>query len=200
MVSGISEIMLGQTDRYTTAYSVESALLEGSVRFKQYYNMGKECLRRDALIDLLLIKHFGNPLVEASLVGGVAPSDMFSIDEINNETEFSIEPNTAQINRETDRQRWLMIRELFYPTLSPKGRWEVDSRILKLMGVAKPEEILGEKPTEEEEELAKQQVMENAAQMVAMQQLAQLAPPNGAQRSSEAYGGMPPSIVGGEPS
>jgi hypothetical protein len=191
MVSGISEIMLGQPDRYTTAYSVESALLEGSVRFKQYYNMGKECLRRDALMDLLLIKQYGNPLIEASLVGGVAPSDMFTEDELYHETEFSIEPNTAQVNRETDRQRWLMIRELFYQTLSPKGRWEIDSRILKLMGVAKPEEILGEKPTEEEEALAQQQVMDTASQMVAMQQLASLA-------QGVPSGGVPPSM-GGEP-
>ena len=149
MISGVSEIMQGQPPSpYATAYAVEATLLEGSVKFKQHFQLGKEALIRDAILDLLFIKRYGDPLFETTALGKPTPMAFFTEDDIIQQTQFQIEPNTTQINRETDRQRWLAIRELFYPTLPPSGKWEIDAHILKLMGVSKPEVILGEKPSD----------------------------------------------------
>jgi hypothetical protein len=37
-----------------------------------------------------------------------------------------------------------------YDQLPPEGRWEVDAQILRLMGINRPEAIIGEKPATSE--------------------------------------------------
>jgi len=147
LVSGVSELMAGQPPSpYHTAYAVEATLLEGSVRFKLMFHFSREALRQDALLDLLLIKRFSDPLYEQRLTDKLPASLEFTEEEILQESEFIIEPNTININKETDRQRWLMIRQLFMDRLTPAGQWEIDAHILRLMGLVNPESILGQKP------------------------------------------------------
>lgn len=147
LISGISELMAGQPPSpYHTAYAVEASLLEGSVRFKLMFHFSREALRYDALYDLLLMHKYSDPLYEQRLTEKLPPILEFTEEEIIQESEFVIEPNTANINKETDRQRWLMIRQLFMDRLSEAGRWEVDAHILRLMGLVNPESILGQKP------------------------------------------------------
>jgi len=147
LVGGVSELMSGQPPSpYHTAYAVEATLLEGSVRFKLMFHFSREALRQDALLDLLFIRKFSDPLFEQRLTDKLPASLDFTEEEIMQETEFIIEPNTSNINKETDRQRWLMIRQLFYDQLSEAGRWTIDSIILRQMGIVNPESILGQKP------------------------------------------------------
>lgn len=147
LVAGVSELMSGQPPSpYHTAYAVEATLLEGSVRFKLMFHFSREALRHDALLDLLLMRRYSDPLYEQRLTEKLPPILEFTDEEIVQESEFVIEPNTANINKETDRQRWLMIRQLFMDRLTEAGRWEVDAHILRLMGIVNPESILGQKP------------------------------------------------------
>lgn len=147
LVGGVSELMAGQPPSpYHTAYAVEATLLEGSVRFKLMFHFSREALRQDALLDLLFIRKFSDPLFEQRLTDKLPASIDFTEEDILQEAEFLIEPNTSNINKETDRQRWLMIRQLFYDQLPEAGRWTIDSIILRQMGIVNPESILGQKP------------------------------------------------------
>jgi hypothetical protein len=146
-ISGINEILMGQMPPASaTAYAVETALLEGAVRFKAFYASAKEAFRTNAKLDLLFLKKWGDEVYISQVLNAPSPLIDFTIDDIVRETEFTIEPNTASVNRETDKQRWLIVRQLMYDQLPPEGRWEVDAQILRLMGINRPEAIIGEKP------------------------------------------------------
>jgi len=146
-VSGLNEIVLGQQAKpYSTAYAVETALLEGAVRFKSFFSSGREAIKRSSLIDLLMLKKEADEVYVSSLISAPSPLLSISMEDIIRETEFIIEPNTTSINRETDKQRWLIVRQLFQDTLTPTGRWEVDAHILRLMGITNVEVFIGEKP------------------------------------------------------
>jgi len=147
-ISGINEILMGQMPPASaTAYAVETALLEGAVRFKAFYASAKEAFRMNAKLDLLFLKKWGDEVYISQVLNAPSPLIDYTIDDIVRETEFTIEPNTASVNRETDKQRWLIVRQLMYDQLSPEGKWEVDAQILRLMGINRPEAIIGEKPT-----------------------------------------------------
>jgi hypothetical protein len=146
-ISGINEILTGQMPPASaTAYAVETALLEGAVRFKAFYASAKEAFRANAKLDLLFLKKWGDEVYISQVLNAPSPLIDYTIDDIVRETEFTIEPNTASVNRETDKQRWLIVRQLMYEQLPPEGRWEVDAQILRLMGINRPEAIIGEKP------------------------------------------------------
>lgn len=152
LVSGISELMAGQTGKpYTTAYAIETAILEGSVRFKQIFSVAKNALVRDAHLDLMMIKKWGEDAYETLLIGGAKPTVHFTEESIIDLTDFAIEPNTSSINRETDRQRLLMMRELMANELTEAGRYQLNAAILRNMGFYDIETFLGEKPQEGEE-------------------------------------------------
>jgi len=146
-ISGINEILMGQMPPASaTAYAVETALLEGAVRFKAFYASAKEAFRINAKLDLLFLKKYGDEVYISQVLNATSPLIDFTMEDIVRETEFTIEPNTASVNRETDKQRWLIVRQLMYEQLPPEGKWEVDAQILRLMGINRPEAIIGEKP------------------------------------------------------
>jgi hypothetical protein len=120
--------------------------LEGAVRFKAFYASAKEAFRANAKLDLLFLKKYGDEVYISQVLNAPSPLIDYTIDDIVRETEFTIEPNTASVNRETDKQRWLIVRQLMYEQLPPEGKWEVDAQILRLMGINRPEAIIGEKP------------------------------------------------------
>lgn len=166
--TGISEILSGYPLRgEKTAYEVEAMLAEGSVKFRRYTTYVVEWIREQAQYELLLLKRYGDPYEMMYIVRpdfNANPFDFITEEDIL--YRFEIQGNTVLTNKELERQKWFLIRNILSQEQSvvsnPSAWYEVLRQLLTAYDVDY-RTIIGEKPTPED--IAQQQ---QKAQMEAL--------------------------------
>jgi len=148
LFTGISELLSGNPLRgEKTAYEIEATLAEGSVRFRRYIHYVVEWVKEQAQFELLLLKHYGDDAEIYNITKSANPFDMISDEDIL--YRFNIEANSILTNKELERQRWFLIRNLLSQEPSvvnnPSAWYEVLRQLLTAYDVDY-KTILGEKP------------------------------------------------------
>jgi len=133
LVTGISEILSGQTVRgEKTAFEIEVSLAEGSVKFRKYIYYVTEWLKEQAQFELLLLKRWGDSKEISNIVGGANPFDLIVDDDLL--YRYELEANTTLTNKDVDRQKWILLRNLLSQEPSvvgnPTSWYEVLKQIL----------------------------------------------------------------------
>lgn len=132
LVTGVSEILSGNPLRgEKTAYEVEATLAEGSVRFRRYVIKVGEWIKKQAEYALLLMKVYGNSADFVRVIG-INPFDALDYEDLLN--RFEIVYNSILTNKELERQRWVLLRNLLVQeplvAQNQKAWWEVLRQML----------------------------------------------------------------------
>ena len=146
LISGVSELLSGNPLRgEKTAYEVEATLVEGSVRFRRYVQFVADWMKRQALFEFKLLEKYGQPVATRLL--GFNPFVGFEISEFP--FLFIIQGNTVLTNKEMERQKWLLLRNLLSQeqfVVGDPSRWyEVLRQLLTAYDVD-PRSIIGDPP------------------------------------------------------
>ena len=174
LFTGISELLSGNPLRgEKTAYEIEATLAEGSVRFRRYIVYVTEWIKEQAQFEMLLLKHYGDGNEIFRITGTGNPFDLIEDDDIF--YRFNIEANSILTNKELERQRWFLIRNILSQEPSvvqnPSAWYEVLRQLLTAYDVDY-RTILGEKP-EVNENVGAPMTGENGVNMQAIMQALQ---------------------------
>lgn len=141
LLSGVSEILSGAPLRgERTAFEIETMMLEGSVRFRRLVLSVGDWLTEQAKYELLLLKHYGgrevNRLAYAKRFN-FNPFELIEDEDILYRFEYIY--NTILTNREVERQKWVLLRNLLAtdPLMAnnPRGWYELVRQTLDAFGV-----------------------------------------------------------------
>lgn len=160
--SGVSELLSGQVPKgEKTAYEIESALAEGSIKFRLMVIFGLRWLKEIAWQELALTKQFLDDADET--FQRVTGQHNFLVEMPWQDIidKFDIVPmgNTTTNNRELERQKMVFLREMFKqdPLVLPPPNaaqmnvdfsrwWELDRLVLESSGIHNHVAIIGPKP------------------------------------------------------
>ncbi len=149
LISGVSELLSGNPLRgERTAFEVESALAEGSVRFRRYTKFVAEWMEQQAWFELEILSKQGVKEVVKFL--GRNPFSLIDTERL--EYEYEIVAPTILTNKEMERQLWLLIRNILVQepmVVSNPERWyEVLRQLLIAFGVDH-RKLIGDPPGEQ---------------------------------------------------
>lgn len=145
LISGTSELLSGAAIRgEKTAYEIEAILAEGSVRFRRYTRFLANWMEDMALFELKILRKNGK--LSYRLLG----FNVFDfVDDL--EYNFSLSAQTILTNKELERQKWLIVRNILSQEPSVIGspdRWFEVLRQLLVAYDIDYTKIIGEKPME----------------------------------------------------
>mgnify|MGYP001038808913 CR=1 FL=1 len=154
LVSGVNELLSGSpTVRgENTAYEVEVAMAEGSVRFRRFMVFVAEWMRRIIQHELLLLQVLGDD-EEIAEVCFPSPNPLTLIEPLDIRHRFVYNFNTVLTNRQMEIQKWVLLRNLLAqePMFAEnrQAQWYVLRQILTAFDVDY-RLVIGDKPVEAE--------------------------------------------------
>jgi len=153
LVSGVNELLSGvPTVRgENTAYEVEIAMAEGSVRFRRFMIFVAEWMRRVIQHELLLLQLMGDE-EEIGNICYPSPNPLQMIEPLDIVHRFVYNFNTVLSNRQMEIQKWILLRNLLAQeplfAQNRQAQWYLLRQILTAFDVDY-RLIIGEKPEEE---------------------------------------------------
>jgi hypothetical protein len=152
LVSGVNELLSGvpTVSGDNTAYEVEIAMAEGSVRFRRFMTFVAEWMRRIVQHELLLLQLMGDD-EEISNICYPYPNPLHMIDPLDIRYRFMYNFNTILTNRQMEIQKWILLRNLLAQeplfVENKQAQWYLLRQILTAFDVDY-RLIIGEKPVE----------------------------------------------------
>jgi hypothetical protein len=163
LVSGVNELLSGVPVRgENTAYEVEVALAEGSVRFRRFMIFVAEWMRRIVQHKLLLLQLMGDE-EEIAQICYPNPNPLQLIEPLDILYRFVYNFNTVLTNRQMEIQKWILLRNLLAQeplfTENKQAQWYLLRQILTTFDVDY-RLIIGEKPVAEQSPIDIQSILE----------------------------------------
>ena len=163
LVSGVNELLSGVPVRgENTAYEVEVALAEGSVRFRRFMIFVAEWMRRIVQHELLLLQLMGDE-EEIAQICYPNPNPLQLIEPLDILYRFVYNFNTVLTNRQMEIQKWILLRNLLAQeplfTENKQAQWYLLRQILTAFDVDY-RLIIGEKPVAEQSPIDIQSILE----------------------------------------
>jgi len=153
LVSGVNELMSGvpSVRGDNTAYEVEVAMAEGSVRFRRFIVFVAQWIRRLIQHELLLLQLMGDE-EEIAQICYPKPNPLQLIEPLDILHRFVYNFNTVLTNRQMEIQKWVLLRNLLAqePLFAEnrQAQWYLLRQILTAFDVDY-RLIIGEKPEEQ---------------------------------------------------
>lgn len=155
--TGVNELNLGRMPAgEKTAYEVEAALAEGSVKMRKFVKMGISWLTSIGWQFIGLMKEFMDGEDYTRITGEDFFLDAMEWQDIWKQFDLIPAGNSTSSNRELERQKWVLLRESYKSdplifqtdpmTGQPKpgpGWYEINMRYLLASGVDDYEQIIG---------------------------------------------------------
>jgi hypothetical protein len=152
LVSGVNELMSGvpSVRGENTAYEVEVAMAEGSVRFRRFIVFVAQWMRRLIQHELLLLQLMGDE-EEMAQICYPKPNPLQLIEPLDILHRFEYNFNTVLTNRQMEIQKWILLRNLLAQeplfVENKQAQWYLLRQILSAFDVDY-RLIIGETPEE----------------------------------------------------
>lgn len=159
--SGTSDLTFGQTVKGDkTAYEIEAALAEGSIKIRLVVQLGTKWLSRMAWHEIAMMRQFMSSEDFLRITGAAYnPLEDMDIEDLWKSFDFEPVGNTTTSNRELERQKFVFLREsmkddpLMFDidpmTGKPKSLdrfWSLDKDFLMAHGIQDYVTYIGTKP------------------------------------------------------